>query len=366
MYADGFRRHHAGMTTNPPPATAAGLAAARRSLEALALGDAFGERWFPLFRDRRRAVNEIRARRTPQEPLWHWTDDTALALALQRSLDERGQVDQDHLALCYALAFDADRARGYGHGMHLLLPQLLVAPADWRVLAPGLFDGGSLGNGAAMRVAPLGARFHEDLDRVAEQAVLSAAVTHAHPDGIAGAVAVAVAAALSVRGELTLEAVADRTPEGPVRDGVRRAAETPFTTEPWRAADPSATGSASGPTTPCPSPCGPRPVTGATWRRRSGRLRRGSAMWTRRVPSPAVWSGRRPGRPGPRSNGCAGASRWGEGAADGEGAGPAPVPIPAAWKCRYRPCRSADGDRVEVPMPAVSKFRSQTCRTVSA
>lgn len=237
MYADGFRRHHAGMTTNPPPATAAGLAAARRSLEALALGDAFGERWFPLFRDRRRAVNEIRARRTPQEPLWHWTDDTALALALQRSLDERGRVDQDHLALCYALAFDADQARGYGHGMHLLLPQLLVAPADWRVLAPGLFDGGSLGNGAAMRVAPLGARFHEDLDLVAEQAVLSAAVTHAHPDGIAGAVAVAVAAALSVRGEFTLEAVADRTPEGPVRDGVRRAAETPFTTEPWRAAD---------------------------------------------------------------------------------------------------------------------------------
>ncbi|MEU8439865.1 ADP-ribosylglycohydrolase family protein [Streptomyces microflavus] len=225
------------MTTNPPPATAAGLAAARRSLEALALGDAFGERWFPLFRDRRRAVNEIRARRTPQEPLWHWTDDTALALALQRSLDERGRVDQDHLALCYALAFDADQARGYGHGMHLLLPQLLVAPADWRTLAPGLFDGGSLGNGAAMRVAPLGARFHEDLDRVAEQAVLSASVTHAHPDGIAGAVAVAVAAALSVRGEFTLEAVADRTPEGPVRDGVRRAAETPFTTEPWRAAD---------------------------------------------------------------------------------------------------------------------------------
>ncbi|SCD94132.1 ADP-ribosylglycohydrolase [Streptomyces sp. ScaeMP-e83] len=141
-------------------------------------------------------MNEIRARHTPQEPLWHWTDDTALALALQRSLDGRGLVDQDHLALCYALAFDADQARGYGHGMHLLLPQLLAAPADWRTLAPGLFDGGSLGNGAAMRFAPFGARFHEDLDRVAEQAVLSAAVTHAHPDGIAGAVAVAVAAAL--------------------------------------------------------------------------------------------------------------------------------------------------------------------------
>ncbi|MBT2898380.1 MULTISPECIES: ADP-ribosylglycohydrolase family protein [unclassified Streptomyces] len=225
------------MTTNPPAATAAGRTAARRSLESLALGDAFGERWFPLFREPRQAVNEIRARRTPPEPRWHWTDDTALALALTRSLDEHGHVDQDHLALAYALAFDADQARGYGHGMHLLLPRLLESPADWRTLAPGLFDGGSLGNGAAMRVAPLGARFHDDLDHAAAQAALSAEVTHAHPDGIAGAVAVAVAAALSARGELTLDAVADRTPEGPVRDGVRRAARTPFTTEPWKAAD---------------------------------------------------------------------------------------------------------------------------------
>ena len=169
--------------------------------------------------------------------MWHWTDDTAMALAVQRVLDEYGQVEQDRLALYYALAFDADQARGYGHGMHLLLPQLLSSPADWRTLAPTLFEGGSLGNGAAMRVAPLGARFHADLGRAAEQAELSAVVTHSHPEGVAGAVAVAVAAALSVRGELTLEAVAERTPEGLVREGVLRAASVPFATEPWKAAD---------------------------------------------------------------------------------------------------------------------------------
>ncbi|MFB8028112.1 MULTISPECIES: ADP-ribosylglycohydrolase family protein [unclassified Streptomyces] len=217
--------------------TGGDTAAARRSLEALALGDAFGERWFPLFRPPRQAYAEVRARRTPHEPEWHWTDDTALALALQRVLDEHGEVVQDRLALYFALAFEADRARGYGHGMHILLPELLTSPADWRTLAPGLFEGGSLGNGAAMRVAPLGARFHADLGHVAEQAALSAVVTHAHPEGVAGAVAVAVAAALSVRGEFTLEAVAGRTPEGLVREGVLRAAEVPFTTEPWRAAD---------------------------------------------------------------------------------------------------------------------------------
>lgn len=211
--------------------------AARRSLEALALGDAFGERWFPLFRPPRQAYAEVRARRTPHEPVWHWTDDTALALALQRVLDEYGQVEQDRLALYYALAYDADQARGYGHGMHMLLPALLSSPADWRTLAPGLFDGGSLGNGAAMRVAPLGARFHADLGHASEQATLSAVVTHSHPEGVAGAVAVAVAAALSVRGELELGAVAGRTPEGAVRDGLLRAVEVPFATEPWKAAD---------------------------------------------------------------------------------------------------------------------------------
>jgi len=217
--------------------TASDRAAARRSLEALALGDAFGERWFPLFRDRGQAYEEIRARRTPPEAEWHWTDDTAMALAIQRVLDQHGEIDQDRLAICFALTFDADPARGYGHGMHMLLPALLEDPAAWRTLAPELFDGGSLGNGAAMRVAPLGAWLHADLEQVAHQAELSARVTHAHPEGIAGAVAVATAAALSARGELTVAAVADRTPPGLVHDGLARAAELPLTTEPWKAAD---------------------------------------------------------------------------------------------------------------------------------
>ncbi|MFG2600970.1 ADP-ribosylglycohydrolase family protein [Streptomyces sp. NPDC048462] len=220
-----------------PTTVEADPVAARRSLEALALGDAFGERWFPLFRAPRQAYNEVRARRTPPEPVWNWTDDTALARALHQVLDECGEVEQDRLALSFALAFDADRARGYGHGMHMLLPQLLTSPGDWRTLAPGLFEGGSFGNGAAMRVAPLGARFHRDVGHAAGQAARQAEVTHAHPEGIAGAVAVAVAAALAVRGEFTLDEVVARTPAGSVREGLARAAGLPFDTEPWRAAD---------------------------------------------------------------------------------------------------------------------------------
>lgn len=43
--------------------------------------------------------------------------------------------------------------------------------------------------------APLGAWFADDLDRVVSEARASAEVTHFHPEGQAGAIAIAVAAA---------------------------------------------------------------------------------------------------------------------------------------------------------------------------
>ncbi|MFJ9442093.1 ADP-ribosylglycohydrolase family protein [Kitasatospora sp. NPDC101235] len=219
---------------------------ARDSLEGLALGDGFGERWFPLFRSPKEAFEQIRARRTPEEGPWHWTDDTAMALSVFGVLTALDAVHQERLAQAFAANYRADPGRGYGHGMHLLLPGLAGDPGSWRTAARELFDGqGSLGNGAAMRVAPLGAWFSADLDEASEQAALSAEVTHAHPEGVAGAVAVALAAALAARGRSgpapvgagLLAEVAGRTPRGAVRDGVSRAADLPADTEPWRAAD---------------------------------------------------------------------------------------------------------------------------------
>lgn len=161
-----------------------------------------------------------------------------MALGIFRVLDEHGEIRQPELAQAFALGYDADPARGYGYGMHQLLPRLLQEPDRWAELARGLFDGeGSLGNGAAMRVAPLGAWFRRDLRLVIAQATLSAEVTHAHPEGIAGAVAVAVAAALSTRWDLNIGTVVEAAPDSAVREGLRRAASLPFTTEPWKAAD---------------------------------------------------------------------------------------------------------------------------------
>jgi ADP-ribosylglycohydrolase len=43
---------------------------------------------------------------------------------------------------------------------------------------------GSFGNGAAMRVAPLGAYFAADPDRAAAEARLQAEITHSHVEGM--------------------------------------------------------------------------------------------------------------------------------------------------------------------------------------
>jgi ADP-ribosylglycohydrolase len=97
----------------------------------------------------------------------------------------------------------------------------------WETAAGDLFDSqGSYGNGGAMRAAPIGAFFRGQPERAAEEARRSAIVTHSHPEGQAGAISVAVAAALAghLRGAELLEAVASFTSPGEVRAGVLDAA----------------------------------------------------------------------------------------------------------------------------------------------
>jgi len=89
--------------------------------------------------------------------------------------------------------------RGYGPAMHQLLPRLRYHNV-WRTAPGELFDGqGSFGNGAAMRVAPLGAYLADNLNLVIEHARRSAVVTHTHEEAIAGAIAIALAAAWAWR-----------------------------------------------------------------------------------------------------------------------------------------------------------------------
>ena len=197
---------------------------ARGSLLGLAVGDAFGSMLDAYGAElARRAAKRLISMKRP----WRWTDDTAMAISVVESLQERGTIDPDELASAFARRFDREPDRGYGAGADKLLRRV-VAGTAWRDAAASLFGGqGSYGNGAAMRAAPIGAFFAPDLERVRTEALRSAEPTHAHPDGAAGAVAVAVAAAIATVGELPRDAmigeVARWTPAGPTRDRLLRA-----------------------------------------------------------------------------------------------------------------------------------------------
>jgi ADP-ribosylglycohydrolase len=171
---------------------------ARISLEGLSVGDGFGDRFFVMNDE---GVHLCFATRTPPpaEPFWRYTDDTNMALSIYAILRQYAEVNQDALAQSFAQYYDS--GRGYGAAMHGLLDKIRQGVA-WQQAAGDLFSGqGSHGNGAAMRVSPIGAYFADDIPRAVEQARLSAEITHAHPEGIAGAIAVSVAT--SIAGQLS-------------------------------------------------------------------------------------------------------------------------------------------------------------------
>jgi ADP-ribosylglycohydrolase len=203
------------------------LALARDSLTGLSVGDALGAQYFvPGNRPADLLVGRL------PEPVWEWTDDTEMACSVLAVVARHGAVDRDALAASFAERCEPNR--GYGPGAFTIL-RLIRSGTPWPVAAAAAFEGqGSCGNGAAMRVAPLGAYFADSIPRAAAQAAAASEVTHAHPEGIAGGVAVAVAAALAARARLSgdrpeparlLAAVAaSLDPAGQVRRGLDRAA----------------------------------------------------------------------------------------------------------------------------------------------
>lgn len=197
------------------------------SLDGLSVGDAFGERFFSV----RNIERMIAQRAFPRKP-WHYTDDTEMALGIVEILDRHGRIEQDELAAVFARRYAAAPHRGYGATAHEILEAIGLG-TPWQSAARSAFHGaGSMGNGGAMRVAPLGAYWADDLEMAARQAQASAEVTHAHAEGQAGAIAVAVAAAWAARrgagetvgppGEM-IELAMAYTPKGETRTGLRRA-----------------------------------------------------------------------------------------------------------------------------------------------
>lgn len=108
-----------------------------------------------------------------------YTDDTVLTVATAKAiLDGAKQSREPEYASTYKAFGRKDPHRGYGGSFRNWLASESLEPY------------GSFGNGSAMRVSPVGCAF-DSRDKVLDQARLSAAATHDHPEGIKGAQAVA-------------------------------------------------------------------------------------------------------------------------------------------------------------------------------
>jgi|CXWL01.1.fsa_nt_gi poly(ADP-ribose) glycohydrolase ARH3 len=159
----------------------------------LALGDAMGapHEGGPLERLMWRLIG------TTRDGNMRFTDDTQMSLDLGESLVERGGVDEDDLARRFAHSYRF--SRGYGPGAAKLLKRI-ARGAHWREASRSVYRDGSLGNGGAMRAPVIGIFHAAHLEQIAEAARRSAAVTHAHPLGMEGAVVIATATALALLG----------------------------------------------------------------------------------------------------------------------------------------------------------------------
>jgi poly(ADP-ribose) glycohydrolase ARH3 len=159
------------------------------SMIASALGDAIGELAFarpqkdqlmPILQ----AIAELR-----------YTDDTAMAIGLAESLIGAKGFDSEHLGRTFRENYLREPWRGYASGPPMVFSLVAQRGCTFAQAAKTLFGGaGSLGNGAAMRIGPLGLFYHDSEDLYAN-ACGSAQVTHAHPVGMDGAAVQALAVA---------------------------------------------------------------------------------------------------------------------------------------------------------------------------
>ncbi|RRD67072.1 hypothetical protein EII19_07470 [Comamonadaceae bacterium OH2310_COT-174] len=127
--------------------------------------------------------------RTP-EGVRRFTDDTQMSLDLAESLLACGGLNQDDLAQRFARSYQW--RRGYGPGAAKVLRRIR-AGQPWQQANRSAHPQGSWGNGAAMRAPVLALWPFVTEQALAQAARQSAQVTHAHPQGMAGAVLLALA-----------------------------------------------------------------------------------------------------------------------------------------------------------------------------
>jgi len=159
-------------------------------------GDALGmpvEGWS--FREISERYGEIKEILPGRLKAGSYTDDTEMMIGIAESLIECGTFNDQHMALTFCRNYN--QHRGYGSGTTRVL-QLIKSGTPWEQAVKEVFPGGSYGNGAAMRIAPVACLYVGRPDELRKFAAGSARLTHAHPQAIEGAALQASAVALAL------------------------------------------------------------------------------------------------------------------------------------------------------------------------
>ncbi|UCE12917.1 MAG: ADP-ribosylglycohydrolase family protein [Candidatus Heimdallarchaeota archaeon] len=127
-----------------------------------------------------------------------YTDDSEMMKGVLQSLiSNMGEFNGSHMANTFVKNYDY--RRGYGPGTISVLMKIKEGH-KWDQPAKEVFDGtGSFGNGAAMRICPVGLLYNDNLEKLIEIADQVSTITHTHPLGREGAVLQAYSVALAVQ-----------------------------------------------------------------------------------------------------------------------------------------------------------------------
>ena len=206
---------------------------AKKSLKGLSIGDAFGESFFG---ETNQMVHAVQKRVIPKTT-WEFTDDTVMAIAVYEQLEMHQAINQDELAQQFAINHAKDVNRGYGATARRIL-RAIEAGGNWKTIAQNVFEGmGSMGNGAAMRVSPIGAYYFDDLAIVKQLAIQSAEITHTNIEGMTGAIAVAIATAIAtqiklenqtITPQLFIEKVLKELPDSDTKAKINKSLSVPY------------------------------------------------------------------------------------------------------------------------------------------
>jgi len=127
-----------------------------------------------------------------------FTADTVMAVAMAETLIENDEINTKKLGDHFLKHFESKPWQRQGAEPPEIYRIVENEGVDYIFAARRLFEGeGSYGNGAAMRITPLGLFYYQD-DELYEKVRLSAEVTHTHPVGIDGAAVFAKALAKTV------------------------------------------------------------------------------------------------------------------------------------------------------------------------